>query len=208
MRIKIVPKTKAQLLALSNPQAANQPEALPWVLYSTKQYVSATTTSLTFFDKAEGGDLSLTNMEAASQITDPKFFEIHSIGLDILNDVTSVEALGGDGALDDVQKLVLQGRGRFQLTLSDKKFGPFPLSFLHASGGATGYGWGTIGTGESVQVANNGIFDGGYYVGGSVILPPNTGFDFTMDWPSALTLNFGNTYLRAWMFGVMHRRVL
>lgn len=210
MRFKIVPKTKAQLLALANPQTANQPEALPWVLYSTKQYVSTTTVSLTFFDKAEGGALDLTNMEAVSQITDPKFFEIHFIGLDILNDASTAAAVGGAGALDDVQKLVLQGRGRFIISMSDKNFGPFPLSFLHASGGATGegWGWGTIAAGESAQVANNGIFDGGFYVGGSLILPPNTGFDFKIDWPAALTLNGGNTYLRAWMAGVMHRRVL
>lgn len=40
MKIKVVPKTLQQLKALANPQSANQPEALPWVLYSTKSYVS------------------------------------------------------------------------------------------------------------------------------------------------------------------------
>lgn len=210
MRIKVVPKTKEQLRALANPATANQPEALPWVLYSTKLYTSATTLTLSFFDKAEGGDLSLTNMEAPSSITDPKWFEIHYIGADILQDTSTAAAVGGLGTYDDVAKLTLVGRPYWQIAISDKVFGPFPFSFLHGSGGPTGigYGWGTIAAGESVQGAVNGIFDGGFHVGGSIILPPNTGFTFPVTWSAAQTLQAGNPYIRVWMAGVMHRRVL
>lgn len=207
-KFKIVPKTRAQLQAKANPAQANQPESLPWVLYSTKLFTSNSTTELTFFDRTEGGDLSLTNMEAASVITDPKYFEIESMGLDILMDATVENAADELGALDDIQKLMLVGRSYFLFTMSDKKFGPFPASFLHASGGATGFGWGTLVASNNIQYANNGIFDGGYYVGGSLVIPPNTGFDFKITWPAVTVLKAGNTYLRAWMQGTMHRRVL
>ncbi len=210
MRIKIVPKTKEQLRALASPADAKQPEAVRWVYYSTKSYVSGTTLSLSFFDKTEGADKTLTNMEAQGTITDPKWFEVHYIGADILLDASTAAAVGGAGAYDDVAKLVLKGRPYAELLVSDKLQVQVPLSFMHGSGGPTGigYGWGTIAAGEAVQGAVNGIFDGGYYLGGSLIIPPNTGFTFNVTWTAAQTLNGGDTYIRCWMDGVLHRKVV
>ena len=211
MKFKVVPKTKQQLIRLANPEQANQPEVLPWVLYDTQTFTDASTTSLTFF-ASTNNNKSLSNMESAGQIPDPQFFEVYYFGLDIMRQVTTT-AGGVPGAIDDIQ-LLLWGdagdgsdSGRWTFNISNKRFGPFPISFLHASGGATGFGWGTFTAEESLQFANNGIFDGGFYVGGSIIIPPKVGFDVTLDWGGSVDLT-GNLALRMWMAGALHRRVL
>jgi hypothetical protein len=205
VRIRTVAKTRAQLDALALPSNARQPEALPWILYHQKTYTSGTTTKLTFFDAVESDD-TLGNMETQGSLPDPQYFEIHYIGADFLLDATT--AAGGEvGAIDDVAKLLFTGRGTWTLSIAKKAYGPFPLSFLHASGGPTGFGWGTFTAEESIQYANNGIFDGGWCVGGALIIPPKVGFSFEVRWSAAQTLNAGNTGVRAWMAGVLHRQV-
>lgn len=199
------PKTKAQLMAIANPQMANQPEALPWILFDTQTYVDNTTTRLTFF-QTTSTDPSITNMETAGQLPDPQFFEIHYFGLDVLRDVTTA-AGGTAGAIDDIQKLILTNRMYWAFTISNKKFGYFPATFLHASGGATGFGWGTFTAEESIQYGNNGLFDGGYAVDGALVIPPKVGFTIETNWPAAVDIT-ADVKLRFWMAGVLYRRVL
>lgn len=207
MKFKIDPLTYQQLDALSQPASANQPEALPWVLYSTKTFTSASTTTLQFFDGAEGADLSLTNVPAAGQLSEHEYFRIMSVGLDILGRPTT-SAGGQLGILDDIHQIALTGLGRWEILFNDKKFGPFPISFLHGSGGAVGIGWGTFTAEESIEHANNGVFDGGFWVGGTYTIRPKMVFPMTMTWPAALTLAGGNPKLRAYMIGVKFRRTI
>ena len=216
MRIKIQPKTKAQLMRLANPEMANQPEVLPWVLYDTQTFVSGTTQSLNFFSTLQTNK-SLGNMESAGQIPDPQFFEVHYFGCDIMVTPTTI-ASGVVGAIDDIHKLLWgdagdgSDAGRFTFVISNKRIGPFPLSYCHGSGGAIGFGWSNDnvaagGTPESIQYANNGVFDGGYYAGGSIIIPPKIGFNVDLDWGGPITLS-GNVAIRFNLMGVLHRRVL
>ena len=203
---KINAKTKVQLLEQSNPASATQPEVIPWVLYDSQSYVSASTVTLAFFQTVQT-DKSLGNMEGAGQLPDPQFFEIYRIGLDVLFRPATALAVS-TGPLDDIAQLVLSGRGTFTLALSNKNYGPFPLSLLHASGGPTGFGWGTNTAPLQIEFANNGIFDGGYPINGAITIPPKVGFSIVLNWPAALTLANGNTFLRAWMAGPLYRRVL
>lgn len=206
-RFKIVPKTREQLDRLAFPEQSRQPEAVPYVFYDTQLYTSGTTVQLTFFAGTQT-DRSLSNMEAAGALPDPQYFEVQFFGCDILCDASLAGASTEVGALDDLQKLLLVSRSRFTFTMSNKTYGPIPLSFLHASGGATGAMAGTMTAPNMVQVANNGIFDGGYYVGGSIVIPPKVGFGMVLDFSGAQTLNAGNTYIRLWMHGQLNRRVL
>lgn len=204
-RIPVTAKTAEQLIAQSNPSAANQPEALPWVLYDTINYVDNTTLQLVFFGATQA-DRTLSNMQAGGQLPDPQFFEIAYFGLDILRGVTTA-AGGVAGALDDIQNLILVNRPTWEFNISNKIFGPFPASFLHASGGVTGFGYGTFTAEESIQYGNNGIFDGGFCVSKAITIPPKVGFDITMNWNAAVNLT-ADVLLRFWMAGVLHRRVL
>jgi hypothetical protein len=207
--VKVIPKTFQALSVLVQPRVGNQPESLPWILYDTKTYTSGSTTKLTFFDQVST-DKSISNMEAAGSLPDPQFFEIFGYCLDILQPIGTATTLTAS-ALDNVNKLVLQGRGIWTFNLSNKRYGPFPITALHALGGPTGFlalaGTFAAPNRETVDYANNGIFDGGWWVDGSIVIPPKVGFDITLEWPSPLTLT-GTVQLRVSMVGVLHRRVL
>lgn len=202
----VTSKTRQQLEAISNPQVTGQSEAVPWVLFDTQTYTSAATTTLDFFADQQA-DRTLSNMLQGGALTDPQWFEIWNLGLDILNDLTTAAGTEA-GILDDIQKLILVGRPIWTLTISDKNYGPFPVSFLHTSGGALGFGWGTFTAEESIQYGNNSVPDGGWNWRGAVVIPPKVGFRVTLTWAAAQTLAGGNPPLRFWMAGALHRRIL
>lgn len=204
----VMAKSKAQLAQIVDPQvvAGGQSEAVPWVLYDTQLFTSAATTTQTFY-ATQQNDRTLSNLLQAGALTDPQYFEIFNLGFDVLTANTS-DAGGATGRIDDIQRIMLVGRPIFTLTISDKNYGPFPLSFLHTSGGAVGMGWGTFTAEESIQYGNNSLPDGGWNWRGSVVIPPKVGFSVTVQWAAAQTLTGGNPQLRFWMAGVLHRRVL
>lgn len=195
-----------QLRKQATPQAAGDLEAIPWELYDTQTYLSATTTRLVFFNTAPATP-NIGNMDAAGQLTAPNWFSIACFGLDILNDVsTSATTVG---ALDDVAKLMLVGQPVWTLTISGKKYGPFRLSAIHGTSFAQGGIASAIATPGTAQVGANGpAGDGGWYWDHAVIIPPNVGFNIEVVWGAAQTLDFGNTPLTLHMFGTMFRRVL
>lgn len=205
-RFKVVPRTRQQLETLASPENARQPESLPWVLYDTQNYDSAATTALTFFTTQQS-DKTLGNMEGGGSLPDPQYFELYNIGLDVLLAPFASAADDVVGPINDIALLLFAHRGTFEINVSNKRTGPFPLSFLHASGGPVGFEWGTLTAEAWHGYANNGIFDGGYSVGGSIIFKPKVGFDVTLRWASAATTR-ADVNLRVWLQGVLHRAVL
>ena len=201
----VAAKPAQLLVAQSDPNAPNQPEAVPWIFYDTQAYVDNTTLTLNFF-QVTNVDRSITNMVTAGQLPHPQFFEWYYVGLDVLRAPTTA-AGGVVGAIDDIQRLMLTSRPFWTFTMSDKILGPFPLSFMHASGGATGFGWGTFTAEESIQYGNNAIFDGGWCLAGAITIPPKVGFGITLNWPAVVDLT-ADVNLRLWMAGTLHRRVL
>ncbi len=207
-RIKIRPKTRQQLAMLANPESANQPEALPWVLYDTQAWTTATTTTATYFGTVQG-DKTLGNMEGPGQLPDPQYFEIAYWGLDFLfAAVNSAAPAVTISPQADLISFIFTNRGTFEFNISNKRIGPFPMTFFHASGGPTGYGWSNSATTARYEYANNGIFDGGFCVENAIIIPPKLGFDVTLRVAAATTLGVSPLNVRAWQAGVLHRRVL
>lgn len=199
-------KTKAQLNALADPISAGQPEALPWMLYSRKAYVDNTTTLLSFFDEINTNK-GISNMQAASALPSPQYFEVLSIGADILRNPTAAAASQA-GAIDDVQKLCLTSESFFTFVYADKQYGPFPFSTLHPSGGVQGFGFGTTTADTlSVQYAANGYPDGGLPVNGAIVLKPKVQFTLSVQWPSPVNLT-ADVNVRVWLWGILHRKVL
>ncbi|MGH7178477.1 MAG: hypothetical protein ACREJC_13950 [Tepidisphaeraceae bacterium] len=203
-----MPKTRQQLYALAYPETANQPEAISHILYDSQTFTSASTTTLTFF-ATQQSDPTLGNLDQAGAFTDPQWMELHNWGLDVLQDGSAVVGVTEVGIADDIQKLMLVGRPTFTFFMSNKQYGPYPLSFLHTSGGvnATIAAGNTAATGN-VQFANNSYPDGGWNWRGNVIIPPKVGFRVVVTWSAAQTLAAGNPILRLWNAGVLHRRVL
>jgi hypothetical protein len=208
-RIKIRPKTRLQLAALANPESANQPEALPWVLYDTQAWTTAVTATATYFGTVQG-DKTLGNMEGPGQLPDPQYFEIAYWGVDFM--LASINAAAPGATVShwaDLIQFLWTQRGTFEFNISNKRIGPFPLTFFHSSGGPTGYGYGNSATTARFEYGNNGIFDGGFCVENAIIIPPKLGFDVTLRTFAAPTLVAGSPLnVRVWQAGVLHRRVL
>lgn len=206
---KVQPLSYQELDSLSRPRNTEQPEGLPWVLYDTQTFVSASTTRLEFFTTLQTNK-SLGNMDLAGSLTRGEYFMIYSIGLDIETPVTS-NASEELGALSDVYEILFGDAaaggdaGRFTFTMLSKTIGPFPLSFLHASGGPTGFGWGTGAAGDLAQYANNGIFDGGFPFG-QLVIAPNTQFSIVLEWGGTVAI-VADRALRVWMNGVKYRPI-
>lgn len=206
VKVPVRPQTFGKLHAESRPSLPGQPEAIPWVFYDTQTYISGTTTELTFF-QVTNVDRTISNMPNAGQLPDPQYFQWYYWGCDILLDASVDTGNDEAGAIDDVAKLLFTGRGIATFTLSDKVYGPFPQSFLHASGGPTGFASSTFTPPVSIQYANNGVFDGGFSWGGAITISPKEGFVHRLNWSAAQTLQAGNTDIRLWMLGLLSRKV-
>jgi hypothetical protein len=185
-----------------------QPESIPWVFFDTQLYTSGTTTELTFF-QTTSTDRTISNMPTAGALPVPQYFRWYGWGFDVLLNA-STAAGGATGAIDDIARLLLTGRGVVTFKLSDKEYGPFPLSFLHQSGGPQGFGWGTFTAEESIQYAVSGILGGnaGWDWLGNILIEPQTNFSIDVRWSAAQTLAAGNTRLRMWMQGYLARKVV
>lgn len=208
MRIPVKGLTYQDLREIARPSLAGQPEAIPDVLYDTQTYTDNATVQLTFFAAAVA-DQSLSNMQLGGQLQANEYFAIHYFTLDAFNDgadFVSTAAGGVEGHLNDIGLLVLQGRPRATLLMNNKPYGPWPLSAFHATGGPTGGMMGTFTAEENLQWANNGVFDGGLGIGGSIIIPPSTGFNVVVQWPAAVDLT-DDYRLRLGLWGVRYRPV-
>lgn len=214
MRYPVKSRSIQELKRLTTPQAvaSGQSEAVPYVLFDTQLFTSATTTELNYFQTVQG-DKTLGNMQAGGQLVADRYLEIWGINIDPLIADTSTGA-GRVGAWADMNDLMWTNRPTFTFTMDDKKIGPFPCSYFHASGGITGFGYNQeittagIVAPVSEEYANWGIFDGGFWVGGSMIIPPQSGFVVDLRWPAAVTLQGGNPQVRVGLVGVLHRNVL
>ena len=207
-RMRVVARTRPALARAANPQSAKEPEALPWILFDTQAWTTAVTTTQTYFTSVQN-DKTLGNMEGPGQLPDPQYFEIHYIGADFLLSPNSVASVAAAGPLNDIAQFLFAQRGIWTFNVSNKRVGPFPLSFLHASGGPTGYlAITNAAAAQKNEYANNGIFDGGFCVGGAIMIPPKVSFDITLQLAAAAALQTSPLNVRVWMAGSLYRRVL
>ena len=206
-RMRVVARTRPALARAANPQSAKEPEALPWVLFDTQAWTTAVTTTQTYFTAVQN-DKTLGNMEGPGQLPDPQYFEVHYIGCDFLLPEQFLVAAAATGPITDIIQFLFTQRGIWTFNISNKRVGPFPLSFLHASGGPTGFLATNSATVGKLEYANNGIFDGGFCVGGALLIPPKVSFDVTVQLAAAPTLTNTPLNVRIWMAGALYRRVL
>lgn len=203
--------TKAQLDAQANPASASQNEALPWFLYDTQDIATAVTTPLTFFNTVQT-DRSLGNMTSAGQLPDPQYFVLHYVTCDLLQVPTLGTAADATGALQNIEQILKTARAHWTINVSDKLYGPFPLTLCHSTGGATG-GWTGVNntaapTINTFQFGNNGIpGSGGFPVLGALVIPSKVGFSLTLNFGAAPTLT-ATVKARIGFAGVLYRRVL
>jgi len=205
--------TFQQLLAKVTPQSANQPEVVPAVMFDTQLYTSASTTLLTFFNGGQT-DASLSNVPNGGNLPQPQYFEIQRIFCEILGRPTVSAAAGTipqAGSVDDIQQLIVSGRGYATFNLSSKGFPSIPLSFIGSPGGVDGgvmsvLSGTTVAAASQVKEYGHNAGNGGFPINGQWIIPPAQSFFATVQWPAALTLT-GNLYIRLSLLGNLYRRV-
>lgn len=202
--------TKDELDALANPLSASQPEVVPWQLFDTQTVANAAAGPFTYFT-ALNTDKTLCNMEGPGQLPDPQYMVVHYVACDILQ-IPTATALANEPnqGLGNVENLLKTCRATFTFNMSNKRYGPFSLTMCHATGGATGsgYGYGTAASGTSTFLVNNGIpGSGGYPFSGALIIPPKIGFDVTLNLGAAATLS-ASVNVRMSLVGALYRRVL
>ena len=196
---------RAQIAQAATPPSGRSQEAIWHTVFDTQTYTSAATTGLTFFQNTNN-DKTLSNMEAAAQFPSPQSFQIHNITLDIITAAGVSTAATNAGSLDDAWRLLLGGRPTFTLTISSKAYGPYPATFLHASGGPMGSLGTAIATPGSLQLGVNAQ-TGGWNYCGRIIIPEQVSFSLSLAWSAAQTLT-GNALIRVAMSGVLNRRVV
>ena len=202
------PLTKAALAAISDPTSAGQPECIPWILYDTQDFVTASTTQLTFFQTVQT-DQTLGNLPSQAQLPDPQHFVLHYVTCDVLA-IPSLSAAGTVvGALNDIDLIMKGGRPVFTITMSDKNYGPFPLRACHALGGVTGGVAGTFAATTDIQFGNNGIpGGGGFPFMGAIVIPPKVSFKLSVQWSATQAINVSPVKIQIGLAGVLYRRVL
>lgn len=204
-RIAVVPKSRAKLVALSSPDSAGQPECNAWRLYDTQNWTTASTTTAIYFQSV-ATDKTLSNMEGPGQLPDPQFFEIAGFECDFLSAPVSAATFVGPAV--DMASVLFTQRGIFTFNMSNKKYGPWPLTAAHGTGGPTVVMSNNATPPIFSQSAVNGIFDGGFWADKQIVIPPKIGFDVTVQTAAAPTLNLSPTPIRFVLWGVLHRRVL
>jgi hypothetical protein len=196
------PKAIETILNALKPNSS-QPEAIPWVMYDTQLYAQAGSQALSFFTTLPApADKTITNMPIAGALPNPWYFEIQKVYFDALTGYTTNAATGG--AASDIDILLKTGRGIASFNLSDKTYGPFPLTFFGGSGGTQAMISSTVAT-VSQQTAN--VRDnGGFPQNGSLIIPPQTQFSWVLNWVAASAISVA-TEVRMSMLGILYRRV-
>lgn len=209
MNIPLIPKTWGQIKADLTPKS---PECIPFWLYDTQTYTDNSTTELTFF-AATSTDRSITNLESGGTLPDPNTLYVYGIFLDYFNNASgtpyvssTTAATENVGNINDIGLLHMNGRSRLLLTISDKRYGPWPAAAFPGLGAVQGFGWGTTTAEETLQYGFNALAPRGY-IGGAIMIPPKVGFQVTMTWPAAVDL-VADYRVRCTLYGALYRKVL
>lgn len=203
------PKDYATLVALSRPQRADQPEALPWTMYDTISYPAAGSASLVLFSSTPASltDFTLSNLPKGILETF-QFFEFHREFLTIMSLLSLTTTSAVTGAANDVDTLHKTARGVRTFTVGQKNYGPVPIEFIGRAGGVV---FGGVAEGTETAPARNiiqsgeTVMNGGFPHNGSYVLAPQT--QLTVTWTFNSTAISTNTNLRHSFMGIFHRRV-
>lgn len=191
-------------------------EAVTYPLYDTADYTSATTTILTFFQtpNGQGGKTYAdTNMDTAGTIPSPNFYFVTGIEVQIIPVITDLPSVGpiADAPskwLNDVYQMYYT-KNFAKLEIGAKKYIVEPINKFpptHRLDGfaalATDLTAGAATQSQAVYASLAGV----PYEISPFLLPPNQPFQFSLNWPTAVTLSSThNPNIQVTLNGVMYR---
>jgi hypothetical protein len=205
-----VPMNRAQINALIDPTSGNQNEVIPYCLYDTQNIANTNAGPFVFYQAIQS-DKTLSNMEGAAQLPDPQVLIVSYCAVDLMQPAFAAPTTAIGNPMSDLYEILFNQRTTFTLTIANKKYGPFPLSTCHGTGGviANAFAEGATAAGQAIVGAQNGYGgSGGYWFGGAVIIPPKVGWDVTLTLKSGGTAALTTTTaVRFCLFGTLYRRV-
>lgn len=209
LKLRYSPKAYQTLVNLSRPARADQPEALPWVMFDTQQYAAAGSSRLTYYNStaASLNDGTMSNL-ANGTLETYQFFEFHREFLSFLAALSVTTTAAVTGAANDVDLLHKSARGTRTLTIGQKTQGPFPIDYFGRPGGVVfaGIAEGTE-TAPARNIIQSGetVMNGGFPHEGAFVLGPQQKITVLLDFNSTAISAAMN--IRHSILGVFHRRV-
>lgn len=197
--------TFAELQAAASPPSGEVPEAVAWTWYDTQAFTTAVTTAATYFTQPNQ-DPTMSNMQQGGSLASPNFHAIFFFSAAFLFPAVSTNAANA-GNLTDLHAFLNQQRAIFNFKKSDKGYGPYPLLEVHCDGAVMGYQAGAPAAPGTTQFGFNGPADGGYWVGGQIVLQPNQAFNASIALAAAATLNTSPLNVRLGLKGTTYRGV-
>lgn len=173
-------------------QHSNTLEVVPAHLYSTKPYISATTRELTFFDTTINGRLDLTNMKTAGQLPNPQAQLIQFLRVKYHTRLRSDDSGEADNAIvptpfEDV--VALSDGGVVNLTIGEKKYGPWKLWTLSAGNMVMG----PVATGSDLALSYGQVGGPMYQLTPYLAILPLQDFSLSISWPGGPVTLSGDT---------------
>lgn len=202
-------KSASTLASESTPTSGTDLEAVPWDLFDTNTtlFANAGVSINAAFYQVVQADPTLGNMQMPGALPAPQWLEPAALAVDILAIPSSSATIAG--AMSDIANILKTVRSVFNMKVSQKDYGTFPLMLAHCTGGEQGYIASAIATPGTVQFGNNGIPDGGWWLDGAIIIPSQQNFIVSIiTSATALTLTQTPMPIRCNLWGVLHRRVL
>lgn len=191
-------------------------ESVTWPIYDTADYTSASTTILTFFQTPNGqssktyGD---TNMDTAGIIPSPNYYFVTGIEVQIIPVITDLPSIGpvADVAskwLNDVYQMYYS-KNFAQLVIGAKKYITEPINKFVPTHRLDGFAALATNLTSGASTQSQAVFAqlcGVPYEIQPFLLPPNQPFQFTINWPTAVTLaSTHNPNIQVTFNGVMYR---
>lgn len=158
-------------------------EIIPYMLYDTASYTSASTTDLSWFTATRATE-DLSNLKTPTVLPNPQSLLIQNINI-YFKTIPNLAATAAAGEINDMVLLV--NTGILKLTIGTKIYGPYPLWKLPAASFVKGYVTGTF---AAPLYYNYGQLDGPLYpLFPNLMIAPLQNFEAHGLWPAgAVTL--------------------
>lgn len=206
MRFEVIPMLGQEIINAARPQNADQPEAIPVVLYDTLQYpTTAPGTALTFFQQVAQQDETITNVQGGT-LPAGYNFKIQAFNLDLLMEPSFTGNVVA-GSLTDIARFLKTNRATVQFFLNNKSYYQMPATFVHASGGETGFVAASYTAPQGYQFGNNGIFDGGFETDGALWILDKQPFKVVLSFGAGAVALSQNVNVKISMRGTLYRPV-
>ena len=204
VRIQVIPRDYATLAQMAAPANSQQPESIVFTFFDNEDF--ATNYGTVNFFQAIQADPTKGNIQTAGTLSADQYFQLQAITLDWIITKTDQSSSGAPTIVDDLLLIMNGSRAIVNMTMAMKTYIQCPIHAFHSSGGIdVAYQLGTP-TGSALgNYAQNWYPDGGYWVGGSQVLPPRQTFSFSVI-GAAVTLTTTRTG-RFTMWGTLYRKV-